>query len=959
MSLEGIEDVYPLAPVQQGMLFHAIAAPESGVYFEQHAFCIEGPLDPADFRAAWGDVVERHPILRTIFPWDGLDEPLQVVREGIALPFETHDWRESTPTQLEARFEAFLAEDRERGFDLAEGPLIRISLFRERDDVHRVLWSFHHLIADGWSIAHVLRDLWAFYVGRRRDAKPTLEPTAPYRRFVAWQQDRDFATDRPYWRARLGGFEQPTPLPGGHDPSVRETTSPDHAPSDLVTRPDPSPSARATRRVAMALSQGATERLRAFARAERLTLNTIFEGAWAILLGRHANTDDVVFGSTLSGRSAALPDAEKIVGPLLATLPLRIAIDPNQFVVAWLHEVQKQSAELRGHEHSPLAKVQRESDVPSTVPLFESMVAFENIEIDFGDTDGLVIRDPLYLEESNYPLAVLAFPEACFRVTLVFDAMRIDVESAERVAAQLEVLLEAMPGSGACRVADLPVLPASERAQIEIAETGSPLEPPAGTVLDRIATQVAAKPDATAVVCGERTRSYRELDEEVGALADRLGPREPGEPIVVHQERSIEMIVALLAVLRAGGAYVPIDPDQPSDRLARILEDVKPRTILSYAGRVAELPETNCEIIVCGETWAAPSGGPPGADPCAADVKAEDRAYVLYTSGSTGRPKGVEISHANLLYSTIARSTFYPTAPSAFLLLPSFAFDSSVAVIFWTLTTGGALVIPREGEQRDPVVLTQLVARQRVSHVLGLPSLVDVLLETGSDDELESLETLIVAGEACPPSLLRRHSAFLATRSIYNEYGPTEATVWATACRLETHATSAGPHPRVPIGRPIPGARVRLLDAHGRSVPFGATGEICIAGPGVSSGYWRDPDATRARFFEDGSVDATGRLYRTGDLGRFGNDLQIDFMGRSDEQVKIRGHRIEPGEIEATLERLPGVRESVVVAVDRRSDPARDPGAEDPERLAERLAQLDPELAQRLLDEIEAETIPS
>lgn len=915
--MENVADIYPLSPAQAGMLFHTLAAPSSGVYVQQISCVLEGVLYTESLKQAWDAVVEQHPVLRTAFLWEGLDEPLQVVRQRVTVPWTHLDWQGLDAATQQARFEMYWQTDRTRGFDLAQAPVMRFTLIQTGATTHRLLWSFHHLLLDGWSVGRIFRAAFEAYRDIAAGRPPAKPSPRPFRDYIAWLQTQDQAPMQRFWEAQLAGYTTPVAWP---------------------LMPPSKPGSTPFRHQNYWLDEATTSALQAFARQHHVTLNTVVQGAWILALHNYSGAEDIVYGTAMSGRPAELQGVEAMVGSFINTLPVRMQVDRQMPLVDWLQQLQTQLVAVRQYQQSPLAEVQRWSPVPAGQSLFESILVFENYPLaavapDAGDA--LHIRDLVYGEQSNYPLALLVVPGTQLWFLALSDTQRYSASAMARLLGHLEALLHAFVEQPQQPLAAFSVLTAAERQQLLHNWNETPaVGPDTGCVHHRIEEQARRSPEAFAVAYEDETLTYADLDRKANHLAHQLVQRGvgPGTCVGLCLERSTALFVGMLGILKAGAAYVPLDPQYPAARLQAILEDVQAPVVVTQADLIGQLPGSEAALVLVDAEKQEPT-------PPAVEVQPGDLAYVMYTSGSTGQPKGVMVSHRNLMHSTQARSVFYPDDPQAFLLLSSVAFDSSVAGIFWTLTTGGTLVVSRTRQEQDMHGLRALIARHSITHTLCLPSLYEVMLEDGGS-ELASLRAVIVAGEACAPSVVQKHQAVLPEATLYNEYGPTEATVWSTACALTGDVGG-----RVAIGRPIPGARVYVLDAHQRPVPIGVPGELYVGGEGVAQGYWKQPERTAQVFLPDVFSDVPGaRMYRTGDRVCYREDGTLDFLGRVDAQVKIRGYRMEPGEIEAALVGHPGVHEAAVVV--RGGTPAADPLT-----LARHLEALDPDEAARLLEE--------
>lgn len=881
-DLDNVEDVFPLTPMQQGMLFHTLAEPASNVFVNQARIHLTGPLDGDRFRSACRTLVSRHPALRTAFLWDGLDRPLQVVREEVSLEWVEHDWSELARDTFAAKLTDFLDQDSHRGFDLAAAPLTRMALIKEAADSWHWVWTTHHMVADGWSARVMLDELFADYEAGSPISRPE---SFRYRDFVASVLGRDQGTDEAFWRSRLAGFTSPHRLvvpgiSGGSD---------DRGHSSVV----------------VGLDDEIADAARQFARDQRVTLNTVFLGAWAVVLARWMRTDDVVFGTTLAGRDAAVTGIDRAVGLFINTLPARVGLPADQSVGEWLRGLQRAQLDVLPFEQSSLAAVQRWSDIPAGEPLFESIFVFENLPAgDSAAAGSITIREADFVEHSNYPLAVLVHPGDAMTVRLVYDSGRLPRAAVESLGSQLARVVGAMAGDAGRAVARLPLATAAEVARLTQWGTGPDPVEDHRRIHELIEEQASRHPEAVAVTCGGQSLSYRELNERAERVAAnlRVAGVGPNTLVGLFLERSAEMVAGMLGILKAGGAYVPLDPSYPADFIGGLLSDGEIGTVLTTGELTERVPATVGTVAIDAPAPADTPVAPPG--------EPDDLAYVMYTSGSTGRPKGVMVTHRNLVHSTRARERYYDGPVNRFLLLSSFAFDSSVVGLFWTLCSGGTLVLPAPGEEHDMARLRHLIEVNNVTHLLCLPALYELLL--GEDaSPLDSLEVAIVAGEACPPDLVPTHFNRLPTAQLHNEYGPTEATVWCSAFRA---SPADGLRP-LPIGEPIAGSRIYLLDDHDNVVPPGFAGELCVAGAGLARGYLNRPDLTDERFV---TIEADGqaeRIYRTGDLACFREDGQLLYLGRADRQVKIRGYRIETSAVEAALRDRPSVREAAVTAV--------------------------------------------
>ncbi|HSS51725.1 MAG TPA: amino acid adenylation domain-containing protein, partial [Thermoanaerobaculia bacterium] len=889
VSRTDIEDIYGLSPLQQGLLFHLLESPGSGIYCEQLVCTLDGELDPAALERAWQRIVDRHPALRTAFVWQGVREPVQVVRRQVDFRLAQHDWRPLAGEEQERRLAAFLAENLACGFDLKRAPLLRCALVRVGEARHLLVWSFPHVLLDGWSLALLLGEVVTVYEALRRGEEPRLPPPRPFRDYISWLKQRDLVAAERYWRRALAGFSVPTRL--GIAP--------------------PQPERGVMRSLAAALPAEPTAALGGLARRHQVTLNTMVQGAWALLLGRLSGEDDVVFGVTTSGRPPALQGAERMVGLFITTVPLRVYLPESEPVFAWLRRLQELQANLLENAHAPLHSIQRWSELPAGEPLFETLLVFENYPVPaWSDARPASLRfSRVEIEErSNYPLALAAIPGGRLGLRLFHDEARFDGAAAQRLLGHLEILLVALSAAGAeTRLRDLPILSAAERHQLAVewndSRAGERSEPP---LHRRFETWAAAQPAAAAALCGDEVLTYGDLDAGAARLARRLRRLGVGPEALVgiYLERSLRLPVAVLAVLKAGGAFLPLDPAYPADRLAFMLHDSRAPVVLTEERLAARLPAGGARRVLLDAAEEGESLSSNPADTRDAEMALDQLAYVIYTSGSTGRPKGVAVPHrglANLAQALGGRLGLVRSGDRV-LQFAALSFDAAVWEMAMALGSGATLVLAGAESLLPGPELLRLLASREVATVTLPPSTLALLPQA----ELPRLSNLVAAGEACPPELVDR---WASGRRFWNAYGPTETTVCATASRC----VAGGGKPS--IGRPIDNADAHVVDRQFRLAPLGSAGELLLGGVNLARGYLGRSELTAERFVPDPWSELPGaRLYRTGDLARRLPGGEIDFLGRVDHQVKVRGFRIEPGEIEAVLARHPGVLEAAVAA---------------------------------------------
>jgi amino acid adenylation domain-containing protein/non-ribosomal peptide synthase protein (TIGR01720 family) len=893
-----VEDVYPLSPLQQGILFHSVYARGERPYVIQLGWTIHD-LDPAALRAAWEGVVRRHTVLRTRFAWQELDEPHQVVMREVELPWVEEDWRALPVADHAARLDEYLRSERERGFELDRAPLLSFGLFRTGEREWEFVWTHHHLVSDGWSNPLLLREVFALYAAQTRGERLELPRPRPYAEYAAWLARQDLARAEAYWRRALAGFTAPTVL--GMDRGAAASGA-----------------GEAHAETALTLSTGLTERLRALGRTRQITLNTLVQGAWALLLSRYAGNSDVAFGAVVSGRPATLPGVEAMLGMFINTLPVRVRVDAARPVSAWLGELQAEQAEARDFDFTPLMQAQGWSALPRGVALFNTLLVFENYPLDAlrgeaGTRPVLDVRRVRSVERTTYPLTLMALPRRELGLRVMYDAGRYDAAAAERMLGHLHAILAAVAADPDRPVASLDAVTEGERAQLAVWNDTAVAYPPLACVHHAIEAQADATPDAVAVVFEGEPLTYTELDERATRLARRLRALGVGPEVRVGLclERSPEMVVAILAVLKAGGAYVPVDPSYPADRIGYVLADSGVPVLLTQARLEERLPAHGAHVVRLDAEWAAIARE--SAERFESGAGADTLAYVIYTSGSTGRPKGAMNAHAGIVNRLQWMQARYRLTPGDVVLQKTpFSFDVSVWEFLWPLMVGARMVVARPEGHREPVYLAELIEREGVTTLHFVPSMLQLFLDQAELTRCGSLRRVICSGEALPAALASRfHPRMPRAVELHNLYGPTEAAVDVTEWECLPDSRDAS----VPIGRPVANTQIHLLDGRMDTVPVGVPGELFIAGVQVGRGYLGRPVLTAEKFVPDPFSAVPGaRMYRTGDVARRREDGAVEYVGRTDFQVKLRGLRIELGEIENALQAHPAVREAVVVA---------------------------------------------
>ncbi|HBN8998481.1 TPA: non-ribosomal peptide synthase/polyketide synthase [Pseudomonas aeruginosa] len=895
-----VEDLYPLSPMQQGMLFHSLYQQEAGDYINQLRVDIDG-LHPESFRAAWQAALDEHDVLRSGFLWQGAFEtPLQVVRKRVEVPFSVLDWRGRE--DLAAALDELAAGEGRLGFDLSEAPLLRLVLVRTDEERYHLIYTNHHILMDGWSNSQLLGEVLQRYRG---ETPP--RSGGRYRDYIAWLQRQDAALAEAFWLPRLRQLDEPTRL----GQSIAQARQRGKGYAERLRE----------------LDGEQTRRLAELAREQKITVNTLVQAAWLMLLQRYTGQDSVAFGATVAGRPAELNGIEEQIGLFINTLPVIATPLPQQSLASWLQAVQGENLALREFEHTPLYDIQRWAGQGGEA-LFDNILVFENYPVSQmlqqQASQGLAFGAVGNHEQTNYPLTLSVSLGQRLELQFAYDREHFDDASVARLDRHLTHLLAQMVERPASTcLAEFQLLEAAERRQAIFDWGRNPGRYPDERSVEQLfASRAAMEPERVALLFEERQLSYGELNAQANRLAHRLIELGVGPDVLVGiaVERGLEMIVSLLAVLKAGGAYVPLDPEYPQERLGYMIEDSGIALLLSQSHLLQRLPAASgiaCLALDQARDWQ----DRPASDP---QLRAhpQNLAYVMFTSGSTGRPKGVGISRESLSRHTHVSLEFFGIGPDDRVLqFSTFNFDGFVEQLYPPLACGASVVL-RGTEIWDSETLYREIVERRITTVDLTTAYWNMLAKDFANQGVRdygALRQVHAGGEAMPPeSLVAWKAAGLEHVRLLNTYGPTEATVTVTTLDCAPYVDGSKAIPAtMPIGKVLPGRAIYLLDDAGQPAPVGAVGELVIGAELLARGYFKRPDLTAARFIPDPfDEQGGGRLYRTGDLARYGADGVIEYVGRVDHQVKVRGFRIELGEIEACLGEHPAVREALVIAVE-------------------------------------------
>ncbi len=890
LPIEQIEDIYPLSPMQQGMLFYTLEANEAALYLNQLAVPVQG-LDVERFLAAWNAVIARHEILRSGF-WSAsqLAEPLQVVHKQAAIALQQLDWqqREVGAQALQQQVDA----DAAQGFDLLAAPLMRLTLIRLAPDSHYLIWTSHHILMDGWSSSRLLGEVLAHYSGQ-----PLPNTHGRYRDYIGWLRAQSQTRLETYWKDQLQALSGPTLLAATIAPRPAACLS-GHEPLYLKW------------------DRQQTASLREQAQRLRVTPNTLIQAAWLLLLQRYTGQQTVCFGATVAGRPSSLDHADEILGLFINTLPVIQSPQPSQSVTQWLTQLQDSNLALRDHEHASLADIQRWSG-SSGQALFDSIIVFENHPLDErlqqAQSHGLRFGEINARGVTDFAMDLAVMLDDTLTIEFMYLRNRFSAAAVEQIRRSYAALLRALLGDPQASLGSLDMLDADEREQLQAANRVARAQP-APLLAEVIARHAQVQPEAIAVTCGDRQLSYAELERHANRLAHHLIAQGIGPEtcVGVGLERSVDVIVAFYAVMKTGAAYVPLDVDYPAERLQWIVADSAMQVLLTESSLLARFASTPARLMALDQLDCS-------AQPASCPVvvaRPDNLAYLIYTSGSTGQPKGAAVSHGQIRMHCQAIAQRYDMdADTRELLFMSFAFDGAQERWLSTLLSGGCLVV--RGNQLWTAEQTwQALHAQRISIACFPPAYLQQLADyaDSQDQPPPAVRIYCFGGDAVAEANFEQVKRALKPQFLTNGYGPTETVVTPLLWKVDVQATCGAVY--APIGTRVGERSLYILDDALNPLPPGVAGELYIGGQGVARGYHQRPRLTAERFVANPFSADGSRLYRTGDRVRQRADGVIDYLGRLDNQVKIRGFRIEPGEVEARLRALADVQDAVVVARD-------------------------------------------
>ncbi|KSU69041.1 non-ribosomal peptide synthetase [Bacillus altitudinis] len=884
-----VQDMYYLSPMQEGMLFHTLHHQEKGFYVEQMDMNVKGTLRHDLLEKSMNIIVERYDIFRTVFLHEKVKRPVQVVLKNRPFQLDVVDIQDLSESEQFERIDRFKQKDQLRGFDLSKDLLMRASVFQTGPSSYRWIWSYHHILLDGWCFGLVVQELFAIYHALLHDIPYRLEPVKPYKEYIHWLEKQDKQASLEYWTQSLAGFEGQSTFK-----EQRKQTN-EHELGEIE----------------WAMSKEETAALSELALQQNATLSSALQSAWSILLSRYQRSNDVLFGTVVSGRPSDLAGVDRMVGLFINVIPRRIQLTDQMTFRSLLSETQQQSLAAEPHQYIPIYDIQAKAGQQQ---LIDHIVVFENVPAAKKDEQesllGFTVEDMNVYEKSNYDLNLLASPGEQLQLKLAFNQRAFDPAFVRKLKDQLTLLIK-----GAIKHPDQSVhtltLVTKQEKQRMLEEWNAPeLEHDQLYLTKWFEHNVRKQPNAVALSAGDHTMTYAELNEQANRLARHLQKNGVGHQTVtaILAERTPELIVSLLAVLKAGATYVSIDPDYPESRIQYMLRDSGATHLLTHSSFISQtrslafdgtyLFADDQEILLM------------SSENLPLEAGLDDTAYIMYTSGTTGQPKGIMTTHSNI--ARVVKNTNYLTIleTDTLLSLSNSVFDGFTFDVYGALLNGAKLVLPQKETILDMGKLTELIKGEHISVMFVPTALFHLLVDEGTD-WMRGVRKVLFGGERASVQHVRKAFDVMGKGRLLNVYGPTESTVFATyypideAIPLEARS--------IPIGKPLNQTGAYILSEHRQLQPIGMVGELCLSGKGLAKGYLNRPDLTKQVFIAH-PFAAGERLYRTGDLAYFREDGLIEYAGRVDDQVKIRGHRIELTEIEANLLMHPGVKQAVLLA---------------------------------------------
>ncbi|MFP3419637.1 amino acid adenylation domain-containing protein [Bacillus sp. SIMBA_154] len=884
-----VQDMYYLSPMQEGMLFHTLHHQEKGFYVEQMDMNVKGTLRHDLLEKSMNIIVERYDIFRTVFLHEKVKRPIQVVLKKRPFTLDVVDMQDLSEDEQLVRIEAFKQKDQLRGFDLSRDSLMRATVFQTGPASYRWIWSYHHILLDGWCFGLVVQELYAVYHALLHDLPYKLEPVKPYKEYIQWLEKQDKQASLQYWQQSLAGFDGQSTFK-----EQRKQTN-EYELGEIE----------------WSMSKEETAALSELALQQNATLSSALQSVWSILLSRYQRSNDVLFGTVVSGRPADLAGVDRMVGLFINVIPRRIQLTDQMTFCSLLSETQQQSLAAEPHQYIPIYDIQAKTGQQQ---LIDHIVVFENVPAAKKDEQeallGFTVEDMNVYEKSNYDLNLLASPGEQLQLKLAFNQRAFDPAFVHRLKEQLILLIKEAIKHPDQSVHTLTLVTKQEK-QLILEEWNAPeLEHDQLYLSKWFEHNVRKQPNAVALSAGEHTMTYAELNEQANRLARHLQKNgaAPQTVIAILADRTSELIVSLLAVLKAGATYVPIDPDYPESRIQYMLKDSRATHLLTHSTFISQakaLAFDGTYLFADDQEISLMS-----SENLPLEAGLHDTAYIMYTSGTTGQPKGIMTTHSNI--ARVVKNTNYLTISETdtLLSLSNSVFDGFTFDVYGALLNGAKLVLPKKETILDMRELTGLIREESIS-VMFIPTALFHLLVDEGTDWMRGVRKVLFGGERASVQHVRKAFEVMGKGRLINVYGPTESTVFATYYPVDEAIPAEARS--IPIGKPLNQTSAYILSQQGQLQPIGMVGEICLSGKGLAKGYLNRPDLTKQAFIAH-PFAAGERLYRTGDLAYFREDGLIEYAGRVDDQVKIRGHRIELTEIEAHLLVHPGVKQAALIA---------------------------------------------
>ncbi|HEX3044252.1 MAG TPA: amino acid adenylation domain-containing protein [Bacillota bacterium] len=887
-----LQKISTLSPMQEGMLFHYLMNQDKpqATYFEQTVFTICGGIDYALFEKSFALLVERHEVFRTNFIYQKIKSPRQVILKERKAELLYEDISGFDEGQKISYLKDFKQRDREKGFDLTKDPLVRVSILKTGPEAYQLIWSFHHILMDGWCIGIILKDFFQIYQSFKFNTLLKLESTPSFGSYLEWLELQDKGRALEYWEVYLRDYETQAKIP-----YQKTAMDGDYRQEEQLFFWD----------------EKTTQTLADISVKHQVTLNAILQSLWGILLQKYNRVNDVVFGAVVSGRSPEVPGIEKMVGLFINTIPIRVKTDPGQTFAGLVKKVHQDMLAAEKYSYFQLAEIQ--SHTLLKTDLISHIMAFENYPLaselagaSAANDLGFKVTGAEVFEQANYPFGIIIALDKKLSILLKYNSLVYSPDQLSLIGGHLTEIARQITSNPDTPINALEVLTVEERRQLvdDFNATGISY-PGEKTITDLFEEQTARTPDNIAVVFENQQLSYSELNRKANYLANTLRRQgiKPGTVAAIISESSLEMIIGIFGILKAGGAFLPVNPELPVEQTKFILENSEARIVLTW-NYFQDLSQWNFQGMELQEAQTIS-----GEDPNPPKVnQACDLAYIIYTSGTAGNPKGVMIEHGSIA-NTIQwrRDEYQLDGRDHVLQLCSYSFDGFIVSFFTPITSGAKAILLSENQMKDPTYIRNIIALEQVTHFACVPSLFREILEVLTPGDAQTLRIITLAGENASPDLISKSKAINPALEMVNEYGPTENSVTTTIKRdLETS-------PSITIGKPIANTDVLILDQNRMLQPVGVAGELCISGRGLARGYLKQPELTASKFITN-PYRLNQRMYCTGDLARWLPSGEIELIGRIDDQVKIRGFRIEMDGIEALLLKYEGVNRAIVIA---------------------------------------------